>query len=81
VVKCKVVTKGKKEQVKCTSNGSSARSRAVVSVVRDHKVLAHGAGRLGSSIRLQHAGPLHGRYTLFVEIPGVTTSSQKVRIS
>jgi phospholipase C len=81
VVKCKVVTKGKKQQVKCTSDSSSARSRALVSVVRDHKVVAHGTGHLGSSFRLQHARPLHGQYTLFVEIPGVTTSSQKIRIS
>ena len=77
----KVVTAGKQQQVKCTSSGSSAQSRAVVSIVRDHKVVAHGTGRLGSSFRLQHAAPLHGKYTLFVEIPGVTTSSQKIRIS
>ena len=51
------------------------------SIVRDHKVVAHGTGHLGSSFRLQHARPLHGKYTLFVEIPGVTTSSQKIRIS
>jgi hypothetical protein len=81
VVKCKVVTKGKKQQVKCTSNSASARSRALVSIVRDHKVVAHAAGRLGSDLRLQHAQPLHGKYTLFVAIPGVTTSSQKIRIS
>jgi hypothetical protein len=49
--------------------------------VRDHKVVAHAAGHLGSNLALQHAQPLHGRYTLFVEIPGVTTSSQKIRIS
>jgi hypothetical protein len=81
VVKCKVVTKGSKQQVKCTSNSGSARSRALVSIVRDHTVVAHAAGHLGGSLRLQHAAPLHGRYTLFVEIPGVTTSSQKIRIS
>jgi phospholipase C len=81
VVKCKVVTKGKKQQVKCTTGGSNARSRALVSVVRDHKVVAHAAGHLGSNLALQHAAPLHGKYTLFVEIPGVTTSSQKIRIA
>jgi phospholipase C len=81
VVKCKVATKGKKQQVKCTSNTGSARSRALVSLVRDHKVVAHATGHLGSNLALQHAAPLHGKYTLFVEIPGVTTSSQKVRIS
>jgi phospholipase C len=81
VVKCKIVTKGKKQEVKCTSSGSSARSRALLSVVRDHKVVAHGTGHLGSQFVLRHAHPLHGQYTLFVEIPGVTTSSQKVRVS
>jgi phospholipase C len=81
VVTCKVVTKGSKQQVKCTSNSSSHSSRALVSIVRDHKVVAHAAGHLGSNLRLQHAQPLHGKYTLFVEIPGVTTSSQKIRIS
>ena len=81
VVKCKVVTKGKQQEVKCTSNGSNARSRALVSIVRDHQVVAHATGHLGAALRLRHAGPLHGRYTLFVEIPGVTTSSQKIRIS
>ena len=53
----------------------------MVSIVRDHQVVAHGAGHLGSSFQLRHAQPLHGKYTLFVEIPGVTTSSQKIRIS
>ncbi|HVX34319.1 MAG TPA: alkaline phosphatase family protein [Solirubrobacterales bacterium] len=80
-VRCKVLTKGRKQQVRCTGSGASARSRAVVTIVRDHKVLAHGAGRLGSAFRLRHAHPLHGRYTLFVEVPGVTTDSQKVRIA
>jgi hypothetical protein len=49
--------------------------------VRDHKVVAHAAGQFGSNLALRHARPLQGRYTLFVEIPGVTTSSQKIRIS
>ena len=81
VVKCKVTGKGNKQQVKCTSNGTSANSRALVSIVRDHQVVAHATGHLGSSLRLQQAQALHGKYTLFVEIPGVTTSSQKIRIS
>lgn len=81
VVKCKVLGKGDKQAVRCTSEGSGSASRAVVSVVRDHQVVAHAAGRLGSELRLRHAAPLHGRYTLFVEIPGVTTSSQKIRLS
>jgi hypothetical protein len=78
VVKCKVTGQGKKQTIKCSTGGSSGRSRALLTVVRDHKVVAHGAGRLGSSFRLEHAHPLHGRYTLFIAIPGVTTSSQKV---
>jgi len=81
VVKCKIVTQGKKQEVKCTSSGASSSSRTVLSLVRDHKVVAHGTGRLGSEFRLQHKQALHGRYTLFVAIPGVTTSSQKVRVS
>jgi phospholipase C len=81
VVKCKVTGHGKKQTIKCSTGGSSTRSRALLTVVRDHQVVAHGAGRLGSSFRLEHAHPLHGRYTLFVAIPGVTTSSQKIRIA
>ena len=81
VVKCKIVTKGKKQEVKCTSSGASSSSRTVLELVRDHKVVANGTGRLGSEFRLQHKQTLHGQYTLFVAIPGVTTSSQKVRVS
>jgi phospholipase C len=81
VVKCKIVTQGKQQQVKCTSSGAKSSSRTVLELVRDHKVVAHGAGRLGSEFRLRHAQSLHGQYTLFVAIPGVTTSSQKVRVS
>ena len=81
VVNCKIVTKGKKQEVKCTSSGAKSSSRTVLELVRDHKVVAHGTGRLGSEFRLQHKQALHGRYTLFVAIPGVTTSSQKVRVS
>jgi hypothetical protein len=81
VVNCKIVTKGKKQEVKCTSSGAKSSSRTVLELVRDHKVVAHGTGRLGSEFRLRHAGALHGQYTLFVAIPGVTTSSQTVRVS
>lgn len=81
VVNCKIVTKGGKQEVKCTTSGSSKSARAVLSVVRDHKVVAHGTGHLGSEFALRHAHPLHGQYTLFVEIPGVTTSSQKIHLS
>jgi phospholipase C len=79
-VKCKIVTKGKKQEVKCTSSGSSS-ARALLTVVRDHKVVAHGTGRLGGTFRLQHAHALHGQYTLFVAIPGVTTTSEKIHLS
>jgi phospholipase C len=80
-VKCKIVTKGKKQEVKCTSSGAKSSSRTVLELVRDHKVVAHGTGRLGSEFQLRHAHALHGQYTLFVAIPGVTTSSQKVHLS
>ncbi|HJZ37059.1 MAG TPA: alkaline phosphatase family protein, partial [Solirubrobacterales bacterium] len=73
VVKCKIVTKGKKQEVKCTSSGAKSSSRTVLTLVRDHKVVAHGTGRLGSEFSLRHAKALHGQYTLFVAIPGVTT--------
>ena len=75
------VTKGKKQEVKCTSSGAKSSSRTVLELVRDHKVVAHGTGRLGSEFQLRHAHALHGQYTLFVAIPGVTTSSQKVHLS
>jgi phospholipase C len=81
VVNCKIVTQGKKQEVKCTSSGAKSSSRTVLELVRDHKVVAHGAGRLGSEFQLRHAHALHGQYTLFVAIPGVTTSSQKVHLS
>jgi phospholipase C len=81
VVNCKIITKGKKQEVKCTSSGAKSSSRTVLELVRDHKVVAHGTGRLGSEFRLQYKQSLHGQYTLFVAIPGVTTSSQKVRVS
>jgi len=79
-VKCKVTGKGKKEDVKCLSDELTKTSRAVVTLVRSHMVVAHGTGRIGRSFRLRHARSLHGRYTLFVEIPGVTTDSQKVHL-
>jgi len=83
VVKCKTSGKGAGTTVKCTatSGGSSSQSRALLEVVRDHKVVAHGTGRLGGEFHLHGAHALHGQYTLFVEIPGVTTSSQKIRFS
>jgi phospholipase C len=79
-VKCRIVGKGKKQEVECTGAGTKKSSRAVLTLVRDHKVVAHGTGRLGSKFPLLHADSLHGQYTLFVAVPGVTTSTQKVRL-
>jgi DNA-binding beta-propeller fold protein YncE len=81
VVKCKIVKKGKRQEVNCTSSGTKSSSRTVLELVRGHKVVAHGRGRLGNGIRLQHSRPLHGRYTLLVATPGDATGSQKVRVS
>jgi hypothetical protein len=66
--------------VTCTEKGIAAGAQALVSLARDHKVVAHGGGRLGSKIKLEHKGALHGRYTLFVEIPGETSVSSVVHL-
>jgi phospholipase C len=79
-VSCKIVGKGSNQNVKCISDELTKHSRTIVTLVRSHHVVAHGTGSLGSTFRLQHSRSLHGKYTLFVEIPGVTTSSQKVRL-
>ena len=80
-MRCKIVTKGKKQEVECTSSGAKSSSRTVLELRRDHKVVARGTGHLGSEIRLRHSQPLRGRYALMVAILGVTTSTQKVRVS
>jgi phospholipase C len=80
IVTCRVIGKGPKLTVICTEKGVSARVHALVSLARDHKVVAHGGGRLGSRIKLEHRGALHGRYTLFVEIPGETSVSSMVHL-
>ena len=80
-VKCKIVKKGKKQEVECTGSGAKSGSQTVLELVRDHKVVAHGSGSLGNGIRLQHSRPLHGRYTLVVATRGVKAGSQKVRVS
>ncbi len=89
LIECKVErTKGK--PIVCTEvtvggGGSSAKAkasrklRAIVSVSRNHKVVAHGSGLLGSKIKLIHKAPLKGRYTMFVDVPGKTTISRTVR--
>jgi phospholipase C len=89
VVTCSVSGQGKKLKVTCkekgvaasaSTKGASERATATVSLVRDHKVVAHGRGKLGANIQLVHRGRLSGRYTLFVEIPGVSSVSRTVRI-
>jgi phospholipase C len=89
IVSCSVSGQGKKLKVTCkeknvatsaSTKGATERAVALVSLVRDHKVVAHGRGRLGAKISLAHKGRLSGRYTLFVEIPGVTSVSRTVRI-
>jgi phospholipase C len=80
VVTCRVTGRGSKITVICTEKGVAASARALASLARDHKVVAHGNGRLGSKIALEHKGALHGRYTLFVEIPGETSVSSVVHL-
>lgn len=77
---CKLGGKGASLKVTCTDNAVKAGTRAVVTVVRKHKVVAHGDGVLGRKFALKHKRALAGTYTLFVEIPGVTTASSKVRL-
>ncbi len=52
----------------------------IVTVIRDHKVVAHGSGKLGSKVELTHRGRLSGKYTVLVQIPGVTTISRTVKL-
>jgi phospholipase C len=87
VITCRVEGRGKSKVVVCTEEGTAAsdaraaaNEHAIVSLVRSHKVVAHGAGRLGSKIKLAYKGRLQGRYTLFVEIPGQTSSASVVHL-
>jgi phospholipase C len=84
VVTCTIADKGGSVKVTCTQSGiaaSSARSaRAVVSLVRKHVTVAHGSGRLGSAIVLLHRKRLSGAYTLFVDLPGDTSTSKTVHL-
>jgi hypothetical protein len=83
-ITCTVMGRGRNLKVTCVDEGKAegmvAHATAVVSLARDHKVVAHGKGRLGSKIELVHKAPLHGRYTLFVEIPGVTSISRVIHL-
>ena len=72
LILCKVTGKNKNVKVTCTEEGVTAKTNAIVSLARNHKVVAYGRGRLGTKIALEHKAPLNGRYTLFVEIPGRT---------
>ncbi|HTA36859.1 MAG TPA: alkaline phosphatase family protein, partial [Solirubrobacteraceae bacterium] len=87
ILSCKV-EKGKEKTIVCTETANTAKASgakaaskvtALVSLSRNHKIVAHGRGRLGTRIRLVHKLPLKGRYTLFVEVPGKTSSSSVVR--
>jgi phospholipase C len=79
VVTCTVTGRGKNLKVNCVSE-ATAGTMAIVSLARGHKVVAHGRGLLNSKIKLVHSAPLHGRYTMFVEIPGVTSISRVVHL-
>jgi phospholipase C len=79
-VLCKVSGKGDSLKVTCTQEGFTANARAVVSLVRKHKTVADGKGRLGSAIVLRHSKGLHGVYTLFVDIPGDTSISKTIHL-
>ncbi|MFZ1154101.1 MAG: alkaline phosphatase family protein [Solirubrobacteraceae bacterium] len=80
-VTCRVQDKGGKVKVTCSQNGVASSTRAVVSLVRKHATVARGAGKLGSAIVLRsHSKRLHGSYTLFVDIPGDTSTSKVVRL-
>jgi phospholipase C len=71
-------------EIQCVASASTASvhkdRRAIVTLVRDHRVVARGVGIFGSKIALKYRGHLSGRYTMFVEIPGVTTFSRVVRL-
>jgi phospholipase C len=78
VITCKTEGKGKAKTIVCTEQGGDSQAMALLSLVRNHKIVAHGKGKLGSKIKLLHKSALHGRYTLFVEVPGVTSVSRVV---
>jgi phospholipase C len=80
LILCKVTGKGKHVKVTCSEEGVAANTRAIVSLARNHKIVAYGAGRLGSQIALAHTSRLYGRYTLFVEVPGKSSMSKVVRL-
>ncbi len=79
-IECKVDGKGDNIKITCTQDGYSSNERALVSLVRKHKTVASAKGRLGAAIVLRHTKGLHGLYTLFVDIPGDSSTSKTVRL-
>jgi phospholipase C len=79
VITCKTEGKGKAKSIVCSETGGSSQAIAMLSLVRNHKIVARGRGRLGTKIKLVHKSALHGAYTLFVDVPGVTSTSKTVR--
>jgi phospholipase C len=71
-------------EITCVASAKAAsvrkRTTAIVTLARNHKIVARGEGLLGSRIELAHKGRLSGRYTMFVEIPGVTTISRVIKL-
>jgi phospholipase C len=80
LITCTVTGHGKDIKVTCVDENVTPAAQAIVSLARDHRVVASGRGRLNSKIRLAHKAALRGRYTLFVEIPGVTSISRVVHL-
>jgi phospholipase C len=70
--------------LECVASAATARvrknTREIMLLVRDHRIVAHGSGAPGSRIRLAHSARLSGRYTMFVEIPGVTTFTRSIKL-
>jgi phospholipase C len=70
--------------ITCVASAATAsvrkHTREVLTVVHNHRVVARGTGMLDSKIELVHHGRLSGRYTMFIEIPGVTTISRVIKL-
>jgi phospholipase C len=81
---CTTKKVNKRRVVECVASAATASVRkhklAYVLLVRDHKVVAHGSGMLGSRIVLEHHGSLSGRYTMLAEVPGLTTITRVVKL-
>jgi phospholipase C len=70
--------------ITCVASAATAsvseHTREIVTVVRNHRVVARGTGMLDSKIALVHRGRLHGRYTMLIEVSGVTTISRVIKL-